>query len=175
MDRRHVLTTIAGVGSLSGCLSDGSDRSVDQPDPNGSSGSNTDSDSGSDTGAGRCADPEPFTVGAPTADINPHAVTIKNSADERLSVHLTVGSADTETPLLKRSFCLAPGAQTGGVVREPGDYTVTISVGTGSAHETGVNYFDSCNEYGTTISITAPDSVTSKTMKTHVACRGQGQ
>jgi hypothetical protein len=114
---------------------------------------------------------EEFALGETTGDVNPHGLTVRNDGGDPQTGRLRVTDADTGETLLDRSFSLGDGESIGGDLRGPATYEVRVTVsGAGTEHRTTVEYFDTCNTYGTTVTIDADGSMTSETVRTLVAC-----
>jgi len=174
MKRRRLLAALGGSLALAGCLSRGSEPGITDS-PTGSTGSaGTDSpEAGDPTGtssAGTWSDPDPFSLGE-AGGANPHELTVDNSGDVARTVELRITDVERESILLDRSYTLPPGEGIGGSLRGPAEYEVRVALpGAGTEHVTTVDYFDTCNDYGTEVTIGADGSLSSETFTTAMEC-----
>jgi hypothetical protein len=114
---------------------------------------------------------ERFELGETTGDVNPHGLSVRNDGENTRTVELQVTDADTEETLLDRSYTLGAGAVVSGTLRGPATYEVRVAVPEAETeHHRTVDHFDTCNEYGTTATVNADGSITSRMVSTAVAC-----
>jgi len=172
MQRRRFLAAVGASIALAGC---GSQDSASGDDPGTDTPSNADP---TDTSAGSPAEtpdptdtdpPDGFALGETSGDHNPHGLTVRNDGEDARTVDLRVTDADTDETLLDRSYSLAAGGGISGELRGPATYDVRVAIPE-TEHETTVAYFDTCNTYGTTVTIDAGGSITSEMIRTLVAC-----
>jgi hypothetical protein len=161
--RRRGYITVLGVGILSaGCLSerDGAGPSTNTPN---------DADLEMCTTGENAL--EGFSVGESTTDINPHELTIQNDGDSSRTISLRITNADLDEALLDRSCLLGAGKDISGELREPAEYRVAVTMSDSEReHVTSVDYFDTCNDYVTTVTLSPEGTITSETVTTEVAC-----
>lgn len=114
---------------------------------------------------------EAFRLGESTTEINPHRLTIQNDGDSSRTVSLHITDADLDEALLNRSCLLGGSKDISGELREPAEYRVTVTLpDSGREHDTIVDYFDTCNDYGTTVTLSPDGTITSETMRTEIEC-----
>jgi hypothetical protein len=182
MRRRRFLAGVGASLAVTGCLSRGAGPGSDptdtdppestDPDPTATP---TGAPEATATPVGTPDQGEPpadgFAIGETTGDVNPHGLTLENESDDPRTVELTVSDADTEETLLDRSYSLEASENVSGELRGPAAYHVRVALPEeGTEHATTVEYFDTCNSYGTTVTIDADGSITSRTIRTLVAC-----
>jgi hypothetical protein len=110
-----------------------------------------------------------FALGETTGEVNPHGLTLRNDGDDSRTGRLRV--ADADETLLNRSFSLGVDDEISGELRGPATYEVRVTVsGSGAEHTTAVEYFDTCNSYGTTVTIDVDGAISSETLRTLIAC-----
>lgn len=161
--RRRGFIAALGAGILSaGCLSE---REAGGPNANTTDASDAELCT---TGENAL---EGFRVGDPTNDSNPHGLTIQNDGDISRTVSLRITDAGGNESLLDRSCLLGAGTDISGKLREPAEYGVTVTLpDSRKRHDTIVDYFDSCNDYRTTVRLSPDGTITSETVRTEVAC-----
>jgi hypothetical protein len=114
---------------------------------------------------------EPFTVGETTGDVNPHGLTIRNDAGRAFSARLRITDAETDETLFEETYLLEAGASADGDLRGPATYEVRVEISRADAvHTTTVGYFDTCNDYGTTVTIGTGATFSTETVKTDAYC-----
>ena len=170
MRRRTFLAAVGASIGLAGCTSRGST-------PESNPGTDTGTPEGTDTATPAGADPaamqpsDGFTLGETTGDVNPHGLTVRNDGEDSRTIDLTISDADTGETLLDRTYSLGSGERIEGELRGPAAYDVGVEVtAAGTEHVTTVDHFDTCNEYGTTVTIAADGTMESQLITTLVAC-----
>lgn len=152
MKRRHVLTALGASLSVAGCLSAG---------PTATETDSTTPDM-TDT---------PFRIGGSNADVTPHDLTVRNDGNTSRVVTLQIRNLATDETLLDTRYSIGSGSEIHGELRGPATYEVRVTLDdTAQTSVTSVDYFDTCNEYGTIITISVDGSITSETMRTDVEC-----
>jgi hypothetical protein len=115
--------------------------------------------------------PDGFALGETTGDVNPHGLTVRNDGQDGRTVELQVADADTDETLLDQSYTLGGEEDIRGTLRGPATYDVHVAVPEAETeHATTIEYFDTCNEYGTTVTIDPDGTITSETISTLIAC-----
>jgi hypothetical protein len=182
MKRRRFLAAVGASFTVAGCLSRGSGPGTgptDTASPEGTDPDPTATPTGAPGGTATpvgTTDPggtpaDGFTLGETTGDVNPHGLTLENEGEDARTAELTVSDADTDETLLDRSYSLKAGEDVSGELRGPAAYHVRVTLPEeGTEHGTTVEYFDTCNSYGTTVIVDADGSITSRTIRTLVAC-----
>jgi hypothetical protein len=172
MQRRRFLATVGASFTVAGCLSRGSmpgSGSTDTPTPSGEPNETATPTEARDST--ETATTNEFALGETTGDVNPHGLTVRNEGDDSRTVELTVSDAETDETLLTRSYSLDGDEAVSGELRGPATYEVRVTFPEeGTEHATMIDYFDTCNSYGTTVSIDEDGSITSRTITTLVAC-----
>jgi len=164
MKRRRLLVALGGSLTLAGCLSRGSEPG-ESAQPTDDTGAPTDTPDPGPTASGT------FHVGETTGDANPHGLTVHNEGDTPRSVDLRIVDTDTGETLLDQSYSIGAGEAIGGELRGPDGYEVRVEVtDAGTEHVTTVEYFDTCNDYGTTVTIAPDGSLSSETISTLLEC-----
>ncbi len=169
MKRRRFLAAV-GVGlSLAGCGSRG--PTPDASTPTNSDPADADPESPVTTDPAGTDPPEGFALGETTGEFNPHGLTVRTDGEDTWPVELRITDADTDETLLDRSYTLGAEELVNGTLRGPATYDVRVAIPE-TEHVTTVEYFDTCNEYGTTVTIHADGTITSETISTLIACQG---
>jgi len=151
--------------SIAGCLSRDSD-SGESNDPTEVDSDPTTPVPGTSSGA--------FTLGEPTDDVNPHTLTVQNDGNTSRTVGLRITDADTGEALLNQSYSIDGGREVAGELHGPAEYEVQVAVpDAGTEHITTVSYFDTCNDYETSVTVASDGTLFSRTMKTDQECRTQ--
>lgn len=152
MYRRRFLVLTGTILSLVGCLSDTSVRN----------------DRGTDTlTTGDTA----FVIGPFNEEVNPHDLTVRNDGVTSRIVQIRIRDAETAESLLEETYTLDDGSEIRGELRGHAAYQVRVNLqNVGMEHVTTVDYFDTCNEYGTIVTIPANGPITSETMTTDLEC-----
>lgn len=199
MIRRRFLVALSATLPIAGCLS-GRKQPEEAADPDDSTSNGTDTDDSttngtdtdnstsngtdtddSDTGTdnsdtdwctgGESDSYETFSIGETTGDVNPHGLTLRNDGDDSRTIGLCITDAETAETLVDQSCSLGGGEAMSGELRGPAAYEVQVSVpDSGAEHTTTVEYFDTCNDYGTTVTITSSGTITSETVRTDAEC-----
>lgn len=152
MYRRRVLISTGTILSFVGCLSDTPVRN----------------DGGTDT---LITGDTAFVIGPVTEDVNPHGLTVRNDGGTSRIVQLRIRDAETAESLLEETYTLDNGTEIRGELRGPDAYQVRVNPkNVGMEHVTIVDYFDTCNEYGTIVTIPANGPITSETLTTDLEC-----
>ncbi len=162
MKRREFIISL-GAGVLStGCLSDS-----DATDPDTTT---TDYSAIEMCATGTDA-LDGFSIGESTDSINPHGLTVQNDGDTPRTVTLRIIDTEFDKTYLNQSCSLDSGEAVSGKLRGTTEYRVTVTLHkTGMAHNTNVAYFDTCNDYETTVTLSPEGTITSETMRTEIEC-----
>ena len=154
MKRRRLLAALGGSLALAGCLSRGSGPgATETPDPTATPPS------------------DGFALGETADDANPHELRVTNDGDGTRTVGLRISDSGTGEPLLDRSFSLGADGEISGELRGPATYEVRVTVSeTGTEHVTTVEYFDTCNDYGTHVTIDSGGAVSMNPFSTAALC-----
>lgn len=156
MRRRKYIAVLGASIPVAGCLSA---NAADDPDPNTTDDTNTDTSD------------EVFSVGDTTGKVNPHELTIQNDSDRSRTIALRITDTETDEMLLDRSYSLGVGESINGKLRGPAEYRVTATLSdTGTEHVRKVGHFDTCNDYWTTVTISSDGTVTGESIQTQAAC-----
>lgn len=174
MKRRRFLAAVAASLSLAGCGSRGP-TSADGPGtstPAGTDPGDTDPENTTETTDPTGTDPpDARGVGETTSEVNPHGLTVRNDGEDTRTVELQITNADTDETLLDRSYTLGSEEEVSSELRGPATYDVRVAVPEAETeHVTTVDYFDTCNSYGTTVRIHPDGTITSETIRTLIAC-----
>ena len=163
MNRRRFLSASTAPLLIAGCLS--SNSNPGEPNDSTETTLNT-------------TTPEPgarsdaFTLGEATDDVNPHRLTVRNDGDTTRTVGLQITDTDTDEVLLNESYAIDGGGDVAGELHGPAEYEVQVRVPAASTeHITTVDYFDTCNDYDTTVTVAPDETLSSRMMKTDLACR----
>lgn len=152
MERRRVLAVLGASLSVAGCLSEApmaNESAPDTPDE-------------ADTA---------FSIGAPNDDVNAHGLTVQNTGDTSRRVALRVSEPAIDETHLDRTYSLTDGGEIRGELRGPAVYEVSVSLAAeGNQRLVSVDYFDTCNEYETIVSITQDGTITGETLTTDLEC-----
>lgn len=153
-----------GVGGpVAGCLSE---NKATNPDTNTAAHSDTEMCT-----TGENTSLKGFSVGETTSDTNPHGLTVHNDADSSRTVIVHITDTETNETLRDRSCSLGGGKDISGELGGSAEYRVTVTVpDSGMEHDTMVDYFDTCNDYGTTVTISPDGTITSETVRTEREC-----
>jgi hypothetical protein len=112
-----------------------------------------------------------FDIGEPSQDANPHDVTLWNDANTTRTITLNISAPVREETILQQSYTLQAGEEIHGVFREPAYYTLQGIVGDdGSEFTVTIDHFDTCNHYGTGVSINPDGEVETSMLSTAVGC-----
>lgn len=163
MKRRTCIAALGASIPIAGCLSE---SKAGGPDPNTTDNSGTEPSAvGTKTSDGA------FSVGDPSGEVNPHELTVRNDSDRSWTIALRITDVERDETLLDRSRTLGGRESINGVLRGPAEYRVAVTVSdTGTEHVRTVGYFDTCNEYSTTVLISSGGTVTSESIRTEAAC-----
>jgi hypothetical protein len=174
MQRRRFLAAVGASIALAGC---GSQDSASGDDPGTDTPSNADP---TDTNAGSPAEtpdptdtdpPDGFALGESSGDVNPHSLTVYNGGDTTRTVELRVTDTDAGETRLDRSFALDADDEVSGVLRGPATYEVFVGVPEAGTDETvTVAHFDTCNDYGTKVTVGVGGSVSVEQFGTDAYC-----
>lgn len=163
MRRRKCIATLGASILVAGCLSE---LEVDGPDTNTTDDSDTET-----SAAGKKTSDEAFSVGDTTGEVNPHELTVQNDGNRSRTIALRITDTETDETRLDRSWSLGGGEYINRELRGPAEYRVTVTVpDTGTEHVRKVGYFDTCNDYRTTVTISTGGTVTSESIRTEAAC-----
>ncbi|WP_339104764.1 hypothetical protein [Haloterrigena salinisoli] len=168
MRRRKYIVVLGASIPVAGCLSEikaaGPNANESRPDGT-ETDTNTRDDSDTETSD------EAFGVGNTTGEANPHKLTVQNDGDRSWTIALRITDAETDETLVERSYSLGGREDINGELRGPAEYRVTVTVpDTGTEHVRKVGYFDTCNDYRTTVTISPDGTVTSDSIRTEAGC-----
>ncbi|AHG01174.1 hypothetical protein HALLA_18780 [Halostagnicola larsenii XH-48] len=156
MRRRELIAALGVTLPTAGCLSA---NEADVPITNATDKSDTEAFDGT------------FSVGDTTDTVGPHELTVENESERSRTISLRITDTKTDETLLERSYSIGGGGSINGELRGPAEYRVAVtSSETGTEHVRKIEYFDTCNDYWTTVTISSDGTITGKSIQTQVAC-----
>jgi len=192
MRRRRFVAAIGASLTLAGCSTEGSTPETDDdvtPAPVDGIGTTTETPQtdpvpdSADRETPSSENPETpgrdeirdgvFAVGESVGEIGPLGVTIQNTGDAAQSVNLRITDTASEELLLDESYTIAPDSSVKGEIRAPSDYDIRVTVpeaGTETVETVEEGLFDTCNSYGTAVTIGRDGGLDAETFTTLVAC-----
>lgn len=184
MKRRRLLGTLAGTLAFAGCTSptsetDGPATTDDttQSTTDGTTSTPPGETSPDGTPETTTRPPETrvdsFSIGESVGDVNPLGVTIRNEDSGARVVSLQVTATADENELLDATYSVPPEGRVTGEIRTPADYEIRAAVPraeTETAETIEEGLFDTCNGYGTSITIGPGGELSSRTFTTLVKC-----
>ena len=186
MNRRRFVAAVGASLALAGCATEGSVPETDDDDvtpatppsidettteqprtdpPPGSGDRETPADGPRETRDGA------FAVGERVGEFNPMGLAIDNDGPDERTVRLEITDTQAEAVLVERTFDVS--SELRGELRSPTDYEIRVAVpaeGIETVETIDEGVFDTCNSYGTTISISRGGEFERETMSTLVAC-----
>jgi len=184
MRRRRFIAAVGASLALAGCSTEGSTPETDgdvTPAPPPSIDGTTTEAPETDPGPGSDDRETPgredfradaFAVGEPAGEINPMGLTIDNDGSDERTVHLEITDTQARSVLLNETFDV--DGEIRGEIRVPSDYEIRVGVpaeGIQTVETIDEGLFDTCNNYGTTISIGHGGNFETQTRSTLAECR----
>jgi hypothetical protein len=116
-----------------------------------------------------------FTIGESVGEIEPLDVTLRNAGETEWTATLQITDRDSDESLHDDVYMITSPTGVRGEIRDPGNYEIRVSVDGESVVETiDEGLFDTCNGYGTTITIGQDGDLEAETITTQLACDVDG-
>ena len=169
MRRRRFVAALGAAVALAGCPSGAStpqDHATETP-----------TESGGATATDHPTEAERrqrFTVGNSPGDVNPLGVYVENRGESTRTITLRITDTERDEVRLLGTYALESNRTLAGKIRAPSTYDieVTLRATNESVVETvEEGLFDTCNGYGTTVTLGADGSLDAETYTTLVLCQ----